>query len=320
MKRKGIGYSCMFYGTGYGNGFPDESRSAAELNQDGIISIYVEATDVGQGARNVMRQIAAETLNLNVENITICNSDTDLMEDSGTAAASRQTYNTGNAVMNSCMKLRENILKAIDEVDSKNTKLDREKLMKAYRDAVENKIDIRAEGYFKADTSSVNMETGQGNPYWPYTFATQKAVVEVDDETGKVDVIEIETYNDSGKIINPEMAEGQIQGGCAMGIGYALMEEVEFQSGIIKNLNFSDYIIPTSLDVPSIKINFVEDTEESGPYGAKGLGEPSMVPTVPAVINAIYDAVGVRMTELPATCDRVLKAIKNKEGSCLKLL
>lgn len=319
MKRKGIGYSCMFYGTGYGNGFPDESRSVAELKPDGTITIYVEATDVGQGAKNVMRQIAAETLNLNIEYITICNSNTSLMLDSGTAAASRQTYNTGNAVFNSCKKLRDNIFKAIGEEDKQNMQLYKELLMKAYSKSIENKIDIKAEGYFKADASPVDLETGQGNPYWPYTFATQKAVVEVDDETGKIDVIEIETYNDSGKIINPEMAEGQIQGGVAMGIGYAIMEEIEFQNGVIKNSNFSDYIIPTSLDVPNVKINFVEDKEESGPYGAKGLGEPSMVPTVPAVINAIYDAVGVRMTELPATCDRVLQAIKNKEGCCSKL-
>ena len=322
MKRRGIGYSSIFYGTGYGNGFPDESRAEAEINGEGKIIIYVGAAEVGQGAKSIMWQIAGQTLGLSLEYIMIENSSTDLFKDSGTAAASRQTYNTGNAVLDACRKLKENMELAFKR-QGKDLFVIEEGIIKAdeyiYRlsevhDVMKkNDVDTKVEGYFKANTSPLDLNSGQGNPYWPYTFATQKVIVEVDDETGKVEVIEVVGCNDSGKIVNPVLAEGQIQGGTAMGIGYALMEEIQIDNGEIKNTNFSDYIIPTSLDVPSIRTIFVEEEEESGPYGAKGLGETAMIPTAPAIVNAIYDAVGVRIHELPATCEKVLKAIKNKE-------
>jgi len=322
VKRRGIGYSSIFYGTGYGNGFPDESRAEVELNEEGKIIIYVGAAEVGQGAKSIMWQIAGETLGIALDHIEIENSSTDLYKDSGTAAASRQTYNTGNAVLDACRKLKENMEQAFIHQGKDNFVIE-DGLIKAdeyiYRlsevhDIMKkNDVYTRVEGYFKAKTTSLDLETGQGNPYWPYTFAVQKVIVEVDDETGKVDVLEVTACNDSGKVINPTLAEGQVQGGCAMGIGYALMEEVEIIEGKIKNTNFSDYIMPTSMDVPQIKTIFIEEEEQSGPYGAKGLGETVTIPTAPAIINAIYDAVGVRIRDLPATCEKVLKAIKNKE-------
>lgn len=316
MKKKGIGYACMIYGTGYGNGFPDESRATIELLEDGLVMVSVEATDVGQGAKNVMKQIAAETLEIPIDLVAVQNSDSAKMEDSGTAAASRQTYNTGNAVMDGC----NNFKRQFFDPYIKKDKIKKEKnystiLRWLYKRLNEDGIEVKTTGYFKANTSSVNLETGQGNPYWPYTFSVNRAVVEVDDETGKVDVLEIAACHDSGKIINPIMAQGQIEGGCAMGLGYALMEKVEFNEGCIKNPNFADYIIPTSIDVPKIKTYFIEEDEVTGPYGAKGLGEPSMISTAPAILNAINDAVGVRILDLPATCDKVLLAIKNKEKS-----
>ncbi|MBM6838653.1 xanthine dehydrogenase family protein molybdopterin-binding subunit, partial [Clostridium saudiense] len=196
---------------------------------------------------------------------------------------------------------------------SNNKGLNRESLKKIYNELIENNIETTVEGYFKATTSQVDLETGQGDPYWPYSFGLQKAVVEVDDETGKVDIIELVAINDAGKIINPVLAEGQAIGGCSMGIGYALMEEIELSKGKIKNTNFSDYIIPTSKDMPKIKSIFVEEKEQSGPYGAKGLGEPVMLATAPAIINAIYDAINVRIYDLPATPDKVLLEInKNR--------
>lgn len=306
MKRRGVGYASIFYGTGYGNGFPDESRATAEIRQDGTIIIFVEVSDVGSGGISIMWQIAIETLGVNKELVTIQHNNTSIIHDTGTAAASRQTYNTGNAVLDACRKLKENMLKAsVDEPD----------LSKLYKQMIIKNINTKVEGYFKATTTQVNLETGQGNPYWPYTFGAQMVTVEVDDETGKVDVIDIVSVNDAGKIVNPVLAAGQAIGGCAMGIGYAIMEEVSVNKGDIKNRNFSDYIIPTSKDVPNVKTYFVEDIEESGPYGAKGLGESVMIPTAPAIINAIYDAVGVRIYDLPATCDKVLLAIKNKNIS-----
>lgn len=310
MKKRGVGYASIFYGTGYGNGFPDESRATIELTSEGRIILYVEVTDVGAGAMSAIWQIAVETLGISKELVTVINNNTSLMHDSGTAAASRQVYNTGNAVMDACKKLKESMQSAIKDQDS--LVIEDSKLPDIYIQMVKENINTREEGYFKATTSQVNLETGQGDPYWPYAFGAQRVTVEVDDETGKVDIIDIVTVNDGGKIINPVSAEGQAHGGCAMGIGYAIMEEVELNKGSIKNTNFSNYIIPTSKDVPKIKSFFVEDLEKTGPYGAKGLGEPVMIPTAPAILNAIYDAVGVRLCDLPATCDKVLLAIKNK--------
>jgi CO/xanthine dehydrogenase Mo-binding subunit len=310
MKKRGNGYATIFYGTGYGNGFPDESRATAEISDDGKIIVYVGVADVGQGGISIMWQIAVETLGISRELVTIRNNSTGIMRDSGTAAASRQTYNTGNAVLNTCKNLRDNMELAVKY--ERRLKIEDSSLSEIYKVMTNKKIPTRVEGYFKAATSQVDLETGQGNPYWPYSFGAQRVTVEVDDETGKVDIIDIVALNDAGKIINPVLAEGQAQGGTAMGIGYAIMEEVELNKGNIKNKNFSDYIIPTSMDIPNIRSIFVEEDEETGPYGAKGLGEPSMIPTAPAIINAIYDAVGVRIYDLPATCEKVLLAIKNK--------
>lgn len=311
MKRRGIGYATVFYGTGYGNGFPDESRATVQLDKSGIITVYVEVSDVGSGGYSIMKQIAEETLKIEKDCLVLKNTNTSYMKDSGTAAASRQTYNTGNAVLNGCKNLIDNISKVFNLSNVKE--LNRDTLENIYNELLKNNIEAIAEGYFKATTSQVDLETGQGEPYWPYSFGLQKAVVDVDDETGKVDVIELVAINDAGKIVNPVLAEGQAIGGCSMGVGYALMEEIELNEGKIKNTNFSDYIIPTSKDMPKIKSIFVEEEEQTGPYGAKGLGEPVMLSTAPAIINAIYDAINVRIFDLPATPDKVLLEInKNR--------
>lgn len=327
MKKRGVGYASIFYGTGYGNGFPDESRAYAQLKQDGHIDVYVEVSDVGSGGITVMWQIAAEALKVEKELVKVIFTSTEYTKDSGTAAASRQTYNTGNAVLDAARNLKENMdlvsnmkegsnepinLLSQEESFQRDNLLNEEALKELYKKMVEERVSTKADGYFKADTTTLNMETGQGNPYWPYSFGAQRVTVEVDDETGKVDVIQVIAVNDAGKIINPVSIAGQAEGGVAMGIGYALMEEVELNRGRIKNRNFSDYIIPTSKDVPHIETYFVEAIEKTGPFGAKGVGEPVMIPTAPAILNAIYDAVGVRFTSIPVTCDRLLMAIAEK--------
>ena len=256
-----------------------------------------------------MWQIASQALNINKDLVKIINTSTNLMMDSGTAAASRQTYNTGNAVLSACKKLRYSINKVIDKNQKIETVLELKLLLQIM---LEKNIAILEEGYFKANTSKIN-EDGQGNPYWPYTFCAQRVTVNVDTETGKIDILEIVAVNDGGKIINPTLAEGQVEGGCSMGIGYAIMEEVNLDKGKIKNSNFSNYIIPTSMDMPNIKTYFIEETESTGPYGAKGIGEPVMIPTAPAILNAIYDAINIRFYELPVTCEKVLLELKKKK-------
>lgn len=309
MNKKGVGYSTIFYGTGYGNGFPDESRAIAKIEESGIVKIYVEVSDVGSGGESVMWQIASQALNINKDLVKIINTSTNLMMDSGTAAASRQTYNTGNAVLSACKKLRYNINKVIDKNQKIETVLELKLLLQIM---LEKNIAILEEGYFKANTSKIN-EDGQGNPYWPYTFCAQRVTVNVDTETGKIDILEIVAVNDGGKIINPTLAEGQVEGGCSMGIGYAIMEEVNLDKGKIKNSNFSNYIIPTSMDMPNIKTYFIEETESTGPYGAKEIGEPVIIPTASAILNAIYDAINIRFYELPVTCEKVLLELKKKK-------
>lgn len=314
MKKRGVGYATIFYGTGYGNGFPDESRAVTELTEEGNVNLYVEVSDVGSGGISVMWQIAAETLKIDKKLIKIICNNTSLTKDSGTAAASRQTYNTGNAVFDASKKLRENLNLTISKISRVFKENNSDYLKELYLNMKLCRISTKTEGYFKAETSQIDLQTGQGNPYWPYTFGAQRVTVEVDDETGKVDVLEVVAVNDAGKIINPVSAEGQVQGGVSMGIGYALMEEIELNKGSIKNKNFSSYIIPTSMDIPHIETHFIEESEKTGPYGAKGIGEPVMIPTAPAILNAIYNAVGVRMTSVPVTCDKLLLELVKKKS------
>ena len=154
-----------------------------------------------------------------------------------------------------------------------------------------------------------------------YVYATQIAEVDVDDETGEVEVLRIVAAHDCGTAINPMLVEGQVEGGISMGIGFALQEQILFDdAGRQINPNLSNYIIPTSLDMPEIEVDIVDSYDPTGPFGAKGVGEPTSVPTAAAILNAIHDAVGVRITSLPATAEKVLAAIKAKQAQDTKLL
>ena len=164
-------------------------------------------------------------------------------------------------------------------------------------------------------TVPLDPETGQGKPFSTYVYATQIAEVEVDDETGEVEVIRIVAAHDCGRAINPMLVEGQVHGGIAMGLGFALQEEMLFDAcGEQINPNLTNYIVPTSLDMPDIDVIIVETPDPTGPFNAKGVGEPTSVPTAAAVLNAIHDAVGVRLTSLPATAERILAALQERKA------
>jgi CO/xanthine dehydrogenase Mo-binding subunit len=171
---------------------------------------------------------------------------------------------------------------------------------------------MMGQGWYAPPKPSLNPETGQGSPYFVYTYSTQMAEVEVDVKTGAVDVLSLVATFDIGKAINPLMVEGQIEGGVMMGLGYALMEEVVMKDGMIQNLNLQDYIIPTALDTPEIKPIYLEYLNVHGPFGAKGIGEMPNIPAAPAITNAIANAVGARIYDLPAHCERVYTAIKKR--------
>ncbi len=161
-------------------------------------------------------------------------------------------------------------------------------------------------------TKDVDPETGQGKAYSTYAWASQLAEVEVDTETGKVEVLRIVAAHDVGKAINPSNVEGQIEGGVVMGLGYALEEQIKQEGGYIKNKTLGEYMIPTSMDVPAIESHIVEVPISDGPYGAKGVGEPPLIPTAPAILNAICDALDVRITELPANLENLHRLIRGK--------
>lgn len=169
---------------------------------------------------------------------------------------------------------------------------------------------IAALGSFNPPNELLDTETGQGSPYPTYAYATQIADVEVDTRTGFVKVLRVVAAHDVGKAVNEVMVRGQLTGGVGFGLGQALMENLVIDQGRTLNPNFVDYIIPTAMDMPSVETLIVEEPEPTGPFGAKGVGEPANVPTAPAILNAIYDAIGVRINDLPATPERVLNALK----------
>jgi CO/xanthine dehydrogenase Mo-binding subunit len=168
---------------------------------------------------------------------------------------------------------------------------------------------------FSPAITSLDPETGQGDPMATYAFATQGALVSVDVHSGQVEVLDMIACHDVGKAVNPAAVTGQIEGAISMGIGFGLMEEVKMQNGVIQNPNLSQYYMPTSLDMPDISASYVETAEASGPFGAKGLGEPALVPTAPAILNAISAATGVRPEEMPVTPEVLWNLLKKQETS-----
>jgi len=327
MIKHGKGIALSWYGTGYGNGFPDVSIATVDLTPEGKILLRVGATEVGQGAKTIMPQICAETLGLDPEDVTMVCEDTDTFKDSGTAAASRQTYNTGNAVLLASKSFKKALFaeaaKCMGLNSSVGLKTDSGKIWleilpekKTTLMAVADKLEeedrlLSVTETFTAQTTEMDPETGLGAPYWPYTFNAYGVEVDVDTDTGRVHVTKAYCVQDVGRAINPELVEGQIDGGFVMGLGYALYEDLGVKDGVIKNNRFAKYIIPTAMDIPEIQKVIIEDPENTAPYGAKGIGEPVMVPVAPAILNAIYDAIGVRILEVPATPEKVLKAIKD---------
>jgi CO/xanthine dehydrogenase Mo-binding subunit len=329
VKKRGIGIGSTFYGTGYGNGFPDISTVFVEIHDDGSVLVLTGTVDCGQGSTTVLSQIAAEELGISPSLVTVTFADTGCTPDSGTTAATRQTYTSGNAIRLACKKAKKillewaaielgtNTIEGLVVADGKVMVKGHPQKNLSFKEACGK---ARFAGYrlvgeasFTAHATQVNLENGQGAPYWPYAFGTQIAEVEVDTETGKVEVLRIVAAQDVGRAINPRSVEGQIEGAIGQGVGYSLLEEINLDSGKITNPAFSSYLIPTVLDMPKIESHIVEAPEPTGPFGAKGVGEPAMLSTAPAILNAIYDAIGVRIDDLPATPEKILEALHRKE-------
>ena len=312
IKRRGVGIGCMWYGIG-NTSMSNPSRIRIGLDRDGTLTLYNGAFDIGQGSNTIMTQIAADTLGLPVNRFRLVCGDTDLTADAGKTSASRQTFVSGMATQRAAEDLRRHILRLANAGSGAALALDGARL--TVRDGAEVRtIDLATvgplmgEGVFDPPTTPLDKD-GQGVPYATYAFAAQMAEVEVDIELGTVKVLRIVAAHDVGKAINPILVEGQIEGGIAQGLGLALMEE--YLPGRTDNLH--DYLIPTMGDVPRIECILIEDREPLGPFGAKGVGEPGLVPTAPAILGAIENATGVRMHRVPVLPHRLREAILARE-------
>jgi aldehyde oxidoreductase len=309
--RQGVGIACMWYGIG-NTSLSNPSAMEIALRRDGRFVLYSGALDIGQGSDTIMLQIAAEALGVPMNAIDLVAGDTDLTRDAGKTSASRQTFVSGNAVRIAATALRDELLRLSNAGNEARIVADAGRLRVGERiiDPAALAADARGLvlhgfGSYDPPTSPLD-EDGQGIPYASFAFAAQIAQVEVDTALGTVAVRRIVAAHDVGRAINPLQVEGQIHGGIAQGLGLALMEE--YLPGRTENLH--DYLIPTIGDIPPIDVKLIEEADPLGPYGAKGVGEPALIATAPAILNAIADATGVRLTRVPATPDRVLAALR----------
>ena len=307
-RRRGIGIGCMWYGCG-NTAMSNPSTIRVSLSPNGRVTLFSGAVDIGQGSNTVLLQICADALGLPPDAFDLVLGDTDLTPDAGKTSASRQTFVSGKAAYLAGRDLRARILRLANAGDDAELALDGARLN--VRDAGRTTaLDLAAtpelagEGRFDPPTTALD-QNGQGNPYATYGFAAQIADLEVDIELGTVHLRRIVAAHDVGKAINPGLIEGQINGGIAQGIGMALMEE--YIPGRTEDLH--DYLIPTVGDVPEIDIILIEDAEPLGPYGAKGIGEPALIPTAPAIFGAIRHATGIRVTCVPMLPHRLLEAL-----------
>ncbi len=317
--RRGVGMASCWYGCG-NTALPNPSTIRAGLAADGRLCLHQGAPDIGQGANTVIPQIFADALGLPVAQIELIGPDTALTPDAGKTSASRQTYVTGKAAMLCGQALRAMILRRLNLGEGARLSLEGGRII-AREGASEASLDpaqlppgpwgyvLAAEESYDPPTTPLD-ENGQGAPYAVYGYGAQMAEVEVDMGTGRVRVLHIHAAHDLGRVINPILAEGQIEGGIAQGLGLALMEE--YIPGRTENLH--DYLIPTTGDMPRITPILIERPDPEGPFGARGLGEHVLIPTAPAILNAIRHASGARITRLPALPHRVLAAIREAGG------
>jgi aldehyde oxidoreductase len=317
--RRGVGIAGMWYGCG-NTSLPNPSTVRIGLKRDGRIALHQGAVDIGQGSNTIVTQICADALMAPIAQFDLISGDTAITPDCGKTSASRQTFVTGKAAHMAARKLRDEILKlagacdcaAIEFAESSVTVIEDGEAIKLDLQAIPldaHGYAITCEATFDPPTSPLD-ENGQGSPYAVFGFGAHMAEIEVDVELGTVRVLKVTAAHDVGRAINPTLIEGQIEGGVALGLGMALMEE--FFPG--KGENLHDYLIPSAGDIPPIESILIEQPSSIGPFGAKGIGEQAIIPTAPAILNAIHDAIGVRIPRIPATPDRVRGAILAKVG------
>jgi Aerobic-type carbon monoxide dehydrogenase, large subunit CoxL/CutL homologs len=327
--KRGVGMALTYQGTGLGVGIPDYGGAILNMNEDGGFTVRIGTVDYGQGIGTSYAQIVAEAMNCPIEKVKVILGDSFLTADSGPTSASRGVYTGGKAAVIAADKMKEVLKSKASEllhtdpeklsfdfgyiVDKETgNKVSYEELAKAFKESGNLP---ETEGYFLVPTADIKLENAFGLPHHIFAFSAHAAYVEVNTLTGEVSVIEGAEAVDGGVIINRQGYEAQVEGGFVMGMGYGLMEHVIIENGIVKNPNFSTYIIPTIKDAPRrIEAIPVINPEDTGPFRSKGIAETVMVATAPAITNAIYDATGARIFRIPATPEVVYFAIKESQN------
>jgi CO/xanthine dehydrogenase Mo-binding subunit len=319
--KRGIGLACSYRGVSLGAEGVDAAGAIVSVQTDGSVLVSSGITDMGQGAQTQMSQIAAEVLGISMDRIRFLNTNTSRVPDSGPTVASRGTIMGGSAAKKAAEIVRATLIgvgaemmkTAPDGCDLADNYLVDKQSGKRLASFTELTAEcfrrgktMHALGWHKAPPTSWNDEEGHGEAYFTFVYGANVAEVEVDTETGKVDVVDFVSCHDVGKAINRNAVLGQFYGGVAMGLGYGLLEEFDYEDAVPKQLNFDEYLIPTAMDVPPIKGIIVENADATGPFGAKSVGEPTNELAAPAIVNAIYNATGKRLCEIPATLERVL--------------
>jgi len=306
--KRGVGYAAGFKNIGYSEGFNDYSTARVRLFVvDGRprVEVHTAAAEVGQGLVMVQAQIAATELG--VSDVMVLNADT-RVGSAGSSSASRQTYITGGAVKAACEAVRDRV-----------RELARSEMHSAGDLRIEHDAVVGAEGteivalatllgdtvieetreFRPRQTQRLDPQTGQANAHMQFAFAAHRAVVDVDTELGLVKVVELATAQDVGRAINPQAVEGQLEGGAAQGLGLAVMEEIQLKDGVIRNASFTDYLLPTILDMPPLRMDILELGDPNSPYGLKGVGEPPTISSGPAIVAAIRAACGRPLSRVP---------------------
>ncbi|WP_181781017.1 xanthine dehydrogenase subunit D [Pseudonocardia pini] len=303
---RGIGYAVTYKNVGFSEGFDDYSTARVRLeavNGEPVATVQTAAAEVGQGLITIEQQICRTELG--VEQVVVHPKDT-TVGSGGSTSASRQTYVTGGAVKAACEAVRTSVLRrATAMLGIPELRLDGEKIVASGGDVVSSLVEVLAEPveetveWHHRPTFPIDPETGQGTAHVQYAFSAHRAVVDVDTELGLVKVVALDTAQDVGRALNPDAVVGQIQGGSAQGMGLALMEEIVVQDGIVQNPSFTDYLIPTILDMPPMQVKVLEYADPHAPYGVRGVGEPPTISSGPAVAAAIRAATGKALRRVP---------------------
>lgn len=325
FEKEAWGMACFYYGNGR-TGLPNPGAADAMVDPEGLVRVCVGSPDIGQGSDTILAQITAAVMGIPIDRVRIVTADTRCTPDSGTTSGTRLTAIVGNAVKLAARRLREEILRKAAQIgrvaaqELSLTSLPGGLLVlgggfsMSLKDLIEAADgDIKASATYDPPVTPLDDE-GRGDPYAFYTYGVQAARVRVNTFTGKVTVRKVLAVYDAGTVINPALFTGQVEGGIAMGVGYALGEEIRLEHGRVKNPNFDEYMLPTSLDIPEMEVVALEEPDREGPFGAKGIGEPALVPTAGAVANAASRATGGDFRRLPLSLEEVTTTLAAKEG------